>query len=735
MLPASGELSDATDPGRWAVEFGWEGHRCVAYVRPAKVRLLSSTARSVTGSFPELAVLAQGCPPGGMVLDGTVVALDEAGRPSRGPLLRRTATLAPDDALRAEVPVGYVITDLLWCDGRRIMDLPYRRRRSELEALDLAGPKILVPPSFGLDEADLVARTAERYGLDGLHLKRLDVPYQPGRRTRHWLRVPLRRRRQVLVAGWVPAGGSGSGGPGSGGAGSAGPGPGGSGTRPAAGRERVAAVLLALPGPDGPRYVGRVGVGAADADARTLVRAPVVDAPPRDVPEGIADGARWLAPGLVAAVEHRGRTAAGRLALPSWRGLVPPDEQDAELAAHIEVAAHAEAAASAGAHAETGGAPGTAPATASAPATAEAAGGARSTPAGRGKRTSAGRAAPASSTATAAPPAGRRPATDPPAEDRPATDGRTAHRPTADRSTEDRPTAERSAIERPTAERPATDRATAERSAAERPAAGRSGTKSPSTDRAAAARAAADQHVADRSATDPSATDRPGAEVPATGRSAADRSSTDRSAADRPTADQSTVDQPATGPSARPGAEQSAAGPAEEPVPPDRPGPWHGPLSRRLEQHFVYNTLNTIAALVRTDPPQARELLLGFADLSRAADRAEEPAIRLDEELAAVRAYLQIERTRFGTRLHAEVDDPREAGADPAAAVAPLMVLAAVRRGVQEEIEPVPEGGAVHVRLSGGSCRVEVRPARPDRPDAADDPFVLLSLPLDVPAG
>ncbi|MEV1290941.1 histidine kinase [Pseudonocardia sp. NPDC049635] len=503
MLPATGELSDATDPARWAVEFGWEGHRCVAYVRGGRVRLLSSTARSVTGSFPELAVLADQAPPGGLVLDGTVVALDEAGRPSRGPLLRRTATLAPDAALRAEVPVGYVVTDLLWCDGRRVLELPYRHRRAELEKLALAGPAILVPPSFGLDEAELVVRTAEQYGLDGLHLKRLDVPYQPGRRTRNWLRVPLRRRRQVLVAGWVPAPG-----------------------RP----ERIAAVLLALPGPDGPRYVGRVGIGAADADAAAILAAPP-GAPPSAVPDGIAENARWLAPGLTAAVEHRGRTAAGRLALPSWRGLVPDDERDDELLDEL-------------------------------------------TP----------------------------PAAAPPRQ--------------------------------------------------------------------------------------------------ATGR----------------------------GPAA-------SAEPAPRTAEPA--GPWHGPLSRRLEQHFVYNTLNTIASLVRTDPPRARELLLGFADLSRAADRAEEPTIRLDEELAAVRAYLQIERARFGARLSAEIDDPARAGVDPGSAVVPLSVLAAVRRGVQEEIEPVPGGGAVHVLLvtgpDGPQCRIEI--SEVGRTDAARAPFVLFSLPLDAPAG
>ena len=75
MLPAAGELDEATDPDRWAVEFAWEGHRCVAYARPGRVRLLSSTARSVTGSFPELAVLGDQAPAAGMVLDGVVVAL------------------------------------------------------------------------------------------------------------------------------------------------------------------------------------------------------------------------------------------------------------------------------------------------------------------------------------------------------------------------------------------------------------------------------------------------------------------------------------------------------------------------------------------------------------------------------------------------------------------------------------------------------------------------------------
>ena len=81
--------------------------------------------------------------------------------------------------------------------------------------------------------------------------------------------------------------------------------------------------------------------------------------------------------------------------------------------------------------------------------------------------------------------------------------------------------------------------------------------------------------------------------------------------------------------------------------------------ARRLEQHFVYNSLNAIASLIRTDPARARELLVGFADLSRATDRPADTPSTLGHELAVVRDYLALEQARFGKRLRVEIDvDP-----------------------------------------------------------------------------
>jgi LytS/YehU family sensor histidine kinase len=129
--------------------------------------------------------------------------------------------------------------------------------------------------------------------------------------------------------------------------------------------------------------------------------------------------------------------------------------------------------------------------------------------------------------------------------------------------------------------------------------------------------------------------------------------------------------------------------------------------ARRLEQHFVYNALNTIAALMRTDPVHARELLLGFADLSRAADRPDGAPGTLGDELAAVRAYLQLEQARFGRRLQVEILVEDSLHALP---MAPRRVLDAVRAIVQQRIEPRPGGGTVTVTAerAGAGCLVRV---------------------------
>ena len=162
MLATPGALPDGGD---WAVEFAWEGLRCICHVHPDRLVLRTANGRDVTSSFPELREpLTRLAPRGGMVLDGTVVAVGEGGMPRRRLLQRRVAIARPSPAAVRRTPVDLVVGDLLWLAGHATVALPYRRRRELLEELELIRPPVVVSPSFPVTEAEAVMRTAEEYG-------------------------------------------------------------------------------------------------------------------------------------------------------------------------------------------------------------------------------------------------------------------------------------------------------------------------------------------------------------------------------------------------------------------------------------------------------------------------------------------------------------------------------------------------------------------------------------------
>lgn len=78
-------------------------------------------------------------------------------------------------------------------------------------------------------------------------------------------------------------------------------------------------------------------------------------------------------------------------------------------------------------------------------------------------------------------------------------------------------------------------------------------------------------------------------------------------------------------------------------------------LRAQISPHFVYNSLTTIACLVRTDPDRARELLVDFAEYIRYALRRSRDFTTLADELTCVDKYLLLERARFGDRLRFDV--------------------------------------------------------------------------------
>ena len=132
-------------------------------------------------------------------------------------------------------------------------------------------------------------------------------------------------------------------------------------------------------------------------------------------------------------------------------------------------------------------------------------------------------------------------------------------------------------------------------------------------------------------------------------------------------------------------------------------------LQARVRPHFLFNTLNTGAALVHAQPEQAERLLLDLSDLFRAALRGER-VVTLSEELALVRRYLEIESLRFGERLEVvwEVDDHCLDVAVPA-----LCVQSIVENAIHHGIERLPTGGCLEIEVEGSARAVVIRVRNP----------------------
>ena len=296
--------TDVPEGDEWAFEIKWDGVRAIAYSEPGRLRFESRNLRDITPSYPELSKLNRALSHHSAVLDGEIVAFDEQGRPSFARLQHRMHVGSESAAKRLAKsnPVVYVLFDLLWLDGHSLMDLPYEERRSRLEALELTGPNWQTPQNVVADGAALLEASAAQ-GLEGIVAKRLDCPYEPGRRARGWLKIKNKQRGEFTIVGWLP----------------------GEGKR----KSRIGALLVSAEG----RYVGRVGTGFSDAE---LVRLGKLlepcerDTPPVTNPSAAPKGAIWVQPHYVADVEFGEWTNDKILRHPAYKGLVASKEPEWE---------------------------------------------------------------------------------------------------------------------------------------------------------------------------------------------------------------------------------------------------------------------------------------------------------------------------------------------------------------------------------------------------------------------
>ncbi len=317
MLATLGTAFDIDDESTWAFEMKWDGVRVLAYCDDETVVLRGRSGRDTTVTYPEVVEALAELALEDTVLDGEIVALDRSGAPSFGRLQQRIGltTSREVSAARRSTPVQMYAFDVLRLGGQGTKNLTYRQRRQALDSLDLDGTDgggadaggagtLRVPEAFtgSLDEAMAVSR---ELGLEGVVAKRASSRYRGGTRSGQWRKLKHQRMQEVVVVGWRPGKGERSGG--------------------------VGSLLVAVPGPDGLVYAGRVGTGFTDRvlkDLGTRLRRLERKTPAVETPREVAKEARWVTPRLVGEVTYGEWTGDGHLRHPVWRGLRSDKEID-----------------------------------------------------------------------------------------------------------------------------------------------------------------------------------------------------------------------------------------------------------------------------------------------------------------------------------------------------------------------------------------------------------------------
>jgi sensor histidine kinase YesM len=129
-------------------------------------------------------------------------------------------------------------------------------------------------------------------------------------------------------------------------------------------------------------------------------------------------------------------------------------------------------------------------------------------------------------------------------------------------------------------------------------------------------------------------------------------------------------------------------------------------LESRIHPHFLFNTLNSIAALIPSNPQLAEDTVGKLASLLRFSLNANQSGlVSLSQELKVVRDYLEIEKTRFGARLSYEIAIP-EALHD--VKVPPLALQSLVENAVKHVVAQRAQGGAIQVAASKDSNRIRL---------------------------
>jgi bifunctional non-homologous end joining protein LigD len=284
----------------------WDGTRTICFLRDGVARFQNRRLADTTHRYPELTI-GRDVDAREAILDGEVVVLRE-GKPDFMALQTREHV---GDELRVGLlaqttPVTFMAFDLLYLDGRPLVDLQLVERKARLQEIVNESQRILISRHINT-YGEQYFREVVKLGLEGVMAKRRDSTYQIGRRSRDWLKLKAVKTLDCVILGYTP----------------------GEGWR----SDYFGALVLGTYREGKLEFMGKVGTGFDEAllkeltpilRIREIATRPVDAEPPYEV--------RWVRPELVCEVKYMELTPELKLRAPSFRRLrfdKPPEECEA----------------------------------------------------------------------------------------------------------------------------------------------------------------------------------------------------------------------------------------------------------------------------------------------------------------------------------------------------------------------------------------------------------------------
>ncbi|MEO5703848.1 MAG: DNA ligase D [Candidatus Limnocylindrales bacterium] len=184
----------------WLFEIKWDGYRVEAVVRDGVAKMFTRNGNDAETYFPKLLTKATWIDAREAIVDGEVVAIGEDGLPSFNLLQEATGG--------SSTRFVYQAFDLLHLDGRSLLNVPLESRKQLLRSVLRADDRRVRFADHVVGEGLAFLEAARAQELEGMIAKHRRSIYEPGKRSRSWLKVKIRPEQELVVGGWTPGEGA-----------------------------------------------------------------------------------------------------------------------------------------------------------------------------------------------------------------------------------------------------------------------------------------------------------------------------------------------------------------------------------------------------------------------------------------------------------------------------------------------------------------------------------------------